>query len=183
MQTKKIIQLVALAIVMSPAHSAPESQLAVRTTTATAIINEVAAGRRLIALPELSYEFAIDLQCAGETQAESISISVADTRHTLGAAEIAGQSTVEAGITIPRQQVAPIAIDNFCQLQEYEETAFAELMVDAAFTAHISLLCKGEEQLSIVYTTAGLALKLQCGQADDAAATTDQSESTVATER
>ncbi|MDH3266339.1 MAG: hypothetical protein OEM25_05175 [Gammaproteobacteria bacterium] len=183
MRRKKLLLLIAAAILTSSAYAEPESRLGVDATVATAIINAVPAGRRPIALPELQYGFVINLQCAAQMQPESISISVADTRHALNAAEIDGKAVVEASITIPRQQVSPLAIDNFCKLQETGETDLTELSVEGAFTAHISLRCKAEERQSIIYTTAALSLNLQCAHPDDVAATIDQGASPTSTER
>jgi hypothetical protein len=183
MRILKVLLLLAALTIASPALSEPEAHLNVSAAPATAAVAQLPAGRNPITLPELEYEFVIDFQCAPPMQAESISISVADSRRTLDAAEIDARSSITSDITVPRKQLSPLALDGFCQVPASDNTPFTELSVTGAFTAHVSLLCTGDAQQSILYAAQALDLNLQCVHPDEDGTSTDQGTSTSPTER
>jgi hypothetical protein len=161
MRSLTFFLLIVATFVASPVKSDPGTRLSIDAQAALVVVKPLPEGRRLIRLPALEFAMTIEPQCATNMQAESISISIADTRKTLGAADIDGQSNVATSITIPRQQVAPLAIDGFCQAGENSSTE-SDLQVMDAFTAHISLRCTGEDTQTIVYVSQPLALSLRC---------------------
>jgi hypothetical protein len=69
-------------------------------------------------------------------------------------------------LTLPRQQTAPLAVVDFCQIEDGQEQGSQELLVRDAFTAHLSLRCTGDEQLSVVYASQSLDVALLCKPAD-----------------
>jgi hypothetical protein len=183
MRILKISLLLTALTMAGLALSEPETHLSVSAAAATAAVTELPAGRRPVALPALEYEFLIEFQCPPPMQAESISISVADSQRTLRTPEIDGLAVITSDITVPRQQLSPLVLDGFCQVTDDEKTRLTELAVADAFTAHVSLRCAGEGQQSIHYVTRTLGLSLQCLSPKEDEATIDQGASTSPTER
>ena len=69
------------------------------------------AGRQPIRLPDLEFEVRLEPRCAAGMNADSISVSVADTRIHIGRQTLAEQPVIEAKIRIPRKQIGPLAIE------------------------------------------------------------------------
>lgn len=174
-----ILLLVAVASVTSIAKSDSIGRVIVKAHAAIVVIEPVPDDRRLISLPSLNYALTIEPQCATDMRAESISISVADTRKTYTTAAIDGQPVVEVTLTIPRQQIGPLAIQNFCRSDQSDATAIRILHVKEAFTAQLSLRCANDTAQSIVYASQPLDVDVQCQatDGDPASATTQDSSS------
>jgi len=183
MRILKISLLLAALTLADLALSESETRLSVSAAAATATVAELPAGRRPVALPELVYKFVIEFECAAPMQAESISISVADSQRTLRTSEIAGLATISSNISVPREQLSPLVLDGFCQVADIDMAPLTELAVADAFTAHVSLLCAGEGQQSIHYAARTLGLNLQCVLPKEDAAGIDQGVSAPPTER
>jgi hypothetical protein len=130
-------------------------------------IKPLSDDRRLISLPALEFALTIEPQCATDMQAESISISIADTQKTYGAVAIDGRSIVEISLTIPRRQIGPLAAEAFCRAGKSDDIVTRTLLVQDAFTAQLSLRCISEEKRSIIYVSQPLDVKLHCQNADD----------------
>jgi len=176
MRSQSILLLVAVASITSIARSDPIGRIIVEARAAVVAINPAADDRRLISLPSLHYALTIEPQCAMNMRAESISISVADTRITYSAADIDQQSIVEVNLTVPQQQIGPIAIRGFCGPDETGDATKRVLHVKEALTAQLSLRCANDSARSIVYSSQPLDVDLQClSTASDAASTTQDS--------
>ena len=125
-------------------------------------IRPLANGRRLIHLPDLTYRLEITARCPADFDPASLSISIADTRETLDAAQL-GTVKVPAEITIPATQLAPFAVDRFCALGASERGS--SLLVRDVVTAHLSLRCSGPGGDEVSYISRGLDLELNCATA------------------
>ncbi len=165
MHCRLILLSLAVASTAMPARSETVSQIKVMSKPAAVAIAPLATGRRLIQLPALEFSLTIEPQCENDMQAESISISVADTRETVAVVD-ADASIVATTITVPRRQAAPLAVVGFCQVDEDQNRSSRELLVRDAFTAHLSLRCTNGERQSIVYASKALDLALFCESAD-----------------
>lgn len=158
----------------STAQSDSIGRLIVDAHAADAAIQPLAGDGRLILLPSLEYALTIEPQCATNMRPESISISVADTRKIVSAAEFDKVSLVEVSIAIPRRQIGPLAIDKFCRSDQSDAAAARELYVEDAFTAHLSLRCANDAARTIIYASVPLDVNLRCDMADiDASALPD----------
>ena len=162
MHCRLIALFLVATVIPAPARSDTVSQIRVSSEPAIADMAPLPAGRRLIRLPTLTFVFTIEPRCENNMQVESISISVADTRETVTMGETTGSSVVEATITIPRRQAAPLAVADSCDIDEDETRQSRELLVRGAFTAHLSLRCANDERQSIVYASHALDLSLRC---------------------
>ena len=89
-------------------------RLGIEAQPAVARIQPLTEGRKLVHLPALEFQLDIDAHCGENAVAQSVSISVNDTRVTLPGDHAAGAAGKPVGFTIPARQVAPVAIDGFC---------------------------------------------------------------------
>jgi len=162
MRSLSIITLLALNLAAGPVASEPGARVTVDAHPAVIGIKPLPDGRRLISLPAIEFALAITPQCATGTQPQSLSVSIADTRKTLGSGELDGHPTVAVSIAIPRKQASPLAVDGFCPADQSADASNTDLSIEDAFTAHVSLRCAGEEQQTIVYAAQPLGLVLHC---------------------
>lgn len=167
MRSSSVLLFLAATLAANPVISDSGTRLSIRAQPAVVTVEPLPDGRRLLALPALEFELIIAPQCAPEMQADSISISVADTGKTLGSGDIDGQTSVATSITIPLRQISPLAVAGFCSASQSDDTTPTELLVKDAFTANVSLRCAGEGKQSIVYASQALSLSLQCHDRDD----------------
>jgi hypothetical protein len=98
---------------------------------------------------------------------ESVSISVTDTRRTLGPDLFMDTGATEQRISIPQAQLAPLTIENFC-LGDGATGDAPHLHVADVMSAQLSLRCGSENRQSIIYQAVPLAIALQCRLPDDA---------------
>jgi hypothetical protein len=160
-----ILPALAIAVTAIPARSEPVSLIKVRSEPATAEVARLEAGRRLVQLPALEFSLEIEPQCDNDMRAKSLSISVADTRETVSFAED-DEPVIRTTLTLPRQQTAPLAVVDFCQLEAGPGQGLQQLLVRDVFTAHLSLRCANDEQQSVTYATQSLDLTLLCKPPD-----------------
>ena len=160
--------IAAAALTASPSNSEPAAQLLVTAQAAVVEVEALADGRRFLPLQALEFTLTIEPQCAPDMQPESISISVADTRRTYARGDFAENPVLETQLVIPRNQVSPLAVQNFCQTDREAYKASTEMHIEDAFSANISLRCAGEEKHSISYAVQSLDLRLQCNAAKEA---------------
>jgi hypothetical protein len=139
--------------------AAEPAQLVAEADQASASVRPADAGNKVLRLPDLTYQIGIEARCNDGESAESLSISIADTRMTLFRDELADKSIITVGITVPASQVAPLAADGFCLLEDFEHR---KRLINDAFTANLSLRCRGEEGESIIYASRPLAVALTC---------------------
>ena len=157
-----ILLVAALALVTSAARSESAGLVSIEANAAIVALDPISNDRRLISLPSLQYVLTIKPQCATNMRAEAISVSVADTRKTYGGQDVDQQASVEISLTIPQQQIAPIAIREFCRADDNGQNRDNVLRLKDVLTAQLSLRCAGDSARSIVYASQPLDVELQC---------------------
>jgi hypothetical protein len=138
-----------------------DDQLQVIVASAIVEIEPRPPGMRVLRLPTMEFMLRINADCANDLLAESVSISVADTRENLGAEALAEPGTIEKAIRIPRKQMGPLALENFCVADDFDNDA-TRIEVRDALSAQLSLKCVGESRQTIVYQTVALGVTLAC---------------------
>ena len=139
---------------------APDAdRLTVYAEPAPASVAAQAEGRRLLQLPDLEYRLRIRKHCAGGRRAESVSISVADTRRTLNGDALHEEAEIETTLRIGAGQLAPIALRSFCVAGDDNGRT---LLVQSVLTANASLRCAGDDGESIFYTSTTLDVAIHC---------------------
>lgn len=111
-----------------------------------------------IKLPNLTYLLTAQTYCPEPQTAESVSVSIADTRITISPAD---EDIIEKSIKVSRKQLGPVAVEDFC-LGEDTSDAQKSLQIDGALTAQLSLRCVGESSETISYQTTALSVALLC---------------------
>jgi hypothetical protein len=119
------------------------------------------AGRQPIRLPDLEFEVRLEPRCAAGMNADSISVSVADTRLHIGRQMLAEQPVIETKIRVPRKQIGPLAIEDFCVAGDDAPNDTLRRVRDA-LTAQLSLTCANDSRQSIIYKTEALVITLIC---------------------
>lgn len=146
------------------------------------------AQRHLFQLPSLEYLFRVEARCDSDWTAESLSLNVADSRMTRSAADLADSPEQQLGMQIPANQLAPLAMRDFCVIEEAGEGSGADgglpatatsaaavpeppaagrvtarrLTISAALSAHASLRCSNGEEQKTVYISQPLDVILAC---------------------
>lgn len=151
--------------------SADRLELAAATPEIT--VSTRPAGRNFLNLPGLTYDFVIDLACSEGHRAESLSLSIADTRITLGAERLAGSAPVTIDMSVPAGQIGPVALAGFCVLEDDDEPASRQsLTIPAVLSAQASLLCASESVSRRTYASRTLDIVIHCDADQDASSVT-----------
>ena len=176
-----LLTAVLYASVASADGSAVHS-LAVGADRTSVTVAPQSPDRHFFELPSLDIVFRIEASCRTDWQPESLSLNVADSRVTRNAAELLHNSHQKIPLRIPAEQLAPIAIRNFCVIEGAAEgsgedagppagrmsgTAL-ELTVSAALSAHASLRCSNGDERKTIYVTEPLDVTLVCEEPKDA---------------
>ena len=126
-----------------------------------------APGRHSLRLPTLEYRFEIQVRCTANRSPESLSLSVADTRHSFAANEITANGATEFSLSIPAGQIPPVVIDGFCiargdDNRDRETDSRDRITIPAALSAQAALLCGSEEDSAMTYVSRPLDVSLVC---------------------
>lgn len=148
-----------IASILAPCAYA-DGSLVVAAQQAEAMVTPRAPDSTLINLPPLDIRLRALLSCGGN--AESLTLSVADTVTTLRGDELGEQTSAEASLTVPAKQVALAASSHFCL--EEDPTSANELTVSGLVTAHASLRCNKNDRSSAYFASTPLQVKLVCAR-------------------
>lgn len=157
---KHLVPLAAVAALV-PAFADAPPVAALVAAPATAVVRPVAAGQRLIRLPALDYTITVEADCGAVLEAQAASLSIADTSVSLNAQALA-TSPVTVQLRVPREQVAPVAVDGFCQAGEPAPGESPQTRVSDAVTAHLSLRCSSDERQAMIYASKPLGVTIEC---------------------
>lgn len=135
-----------------------ESDISIAVQETEAIVAPRPANLGRVDLPALNFEFHVAIDCAGE--AESLTLSVADTFTTLAKETLKDQKSAIARLTVPARQLTLAASDGFC-IRNDAATA-NELLVPGFTTAYASLRCARAEGTSVQFASASLQVRLRC---------------------
>jgi len=135
-----------------------DSDIVVAAQEAEAIVVPRSSELKLVNLPALSFALRAAIRCEGE--AESLTLSVADTFTTLGKDDISGRRSAETSLTVPARQLTLAASSNFCL--DDDAASANELTVSGLATAHASLRCSDEGTASVHFASTPLQVRLLC---------------------
>ena len=165
--SKRIVPLLAIAAGGSDGVASAD-RLDVSAGTPEVTISTRTAGRNFLQLPVLRYEFVVNLACSEAGRATSLSLSIADTRVTLGPDRLAGESPVTVEMSVPADQIAPVAVAGFCVDDGANPAAARSLTVHAVLSAQASLLCASEDASRMTYASRALDVVIHCAAPDGA---------------
>ena len=142
-------------------------RLKVHAEPAVAVLAVQQTGRNLVRLPDVGFRVGITTHCANNGQPESLSITIADTQRSLGAAELQAADTVDVDVLVPASQIAPLALRGFC----IDTTAEGEsVLIVSALAVQASLRCSRGDDQSIVFAAEPLDIRVDCVRSADSAA-------------
>jgi len=142
-----------------PALAEPE--LAVSTVAARAEISLRTNGRQT-RLPLLEFSVRAEFECDDQAVAESITISIADAHKRYAPNE--DTDSLDALITVPANQIAPIVTGDFCVVGD---DGSEELRLAGVATAQVSLRCRDASGSSVNFASLRLPLTLVCNRGAD----------------
>lgn len=125
-----------------------------------------------ITLPSLDLSLIAAFACPADAEAESVTISVADTHKRYGPEDLADTTALEVSVNVPAGQIAPIASAEFCH--EGGPVDESELLVPGVATAHVSLRCRSESGSWIDFASVALPLRLHCLSEENQDSSTDR---------
>ncbi|MFT5501787.1 MAG: hypothetical protein ACI88G_001926 [Woeseiaceae bacterium] len=168
---QQVLTLLAMIFALN-AEAAADNRLQLDADTPKVNIETHSAEGNFLRLPGIRFAFRIDAACAETLQPVSLLLSVADTRKSLRADEISGNATTELALNIPASQIAPVAIQGFCEESGAEENPSGrpqqdpeEKTITAALSVQASLRCASETDEQTLYTSMPLDVILVCNQA------------------
>lgn len=144
-----------------------DGSLFVMADTPAAAVLPRQANRTFIRLPSLEYVFRIRASCTGDRVPVSLLLSVADTRETLDAEDLAAETPLQITLQIPSDQMGPVAVEDFCHIDGHGSDGRAQLTISAALSAHASLRCESDTGQSVIYVSKALDVSLNCEQPDE----------------
>lgn len=132
------------------------------------------AGRFAMRLPALTYSLTLTTDCDEDWQPDSVSISIADSSKSFGAAQLTAGEVLLLQLQVPSDQIAPLRVEQFCIDDEREDSRGDtadenRIMIPAVLSAQVSLRCATESAQSITYVTKPLNVTLECGTTKQAA--------------
>lgn len=150
-------------------ESRADNRLTMDADTPEVNIKSRGINRNFLRLPKLQYEFHFDAACVANLAPVSLQLSVADTRKTLDESEIATDKTTEISLSIPANQIAPVAIEGFCERDEAEDEidgarSKQQITIPAALSAQASLRCASDLDEQMIYVSRPLDVTLICEQ-------------------
>ena len=179
MQVRFSFYAIAVALAASAAPALAQHAVSLDASTPTVDIAPRSHSRSL-RLPPLEYEFALTPACATPLTPQSVTVTVADTKTTLGATELADSNEIRLSLTVPAEQIAPVTVAEFCSLPDTDESAetrvepaagdpvtvvelaTAQVTIAGTLSASASLRCGDGQDETIVYATELLDVTLNC---------------------
>lgn len=140
-----------------------ETALKVAADTPSVEISPRRAGRNFLRLPTIEFNFSVHAECGDDGSAESVSLSVADTREALGAKQLGEDKLGSLTLRIPAKQIAPLVVEDFCIIGNVNDPGRAEThKVSGALSVQASLLCRTDAGDKMTYATEPLDVTLVC---------------------
>ena len=138
---------------------AETDRLGVQAELAVAVLALQEAGQNFVQLPDIEFRLRVSPHCANGGLPESVSITIADTRKTLGAEELRAKETVEVAMNVAEGQLAPLALRGFCVDSAAEGES---VLLTSLLSVQASLRCSRDNDQSIVFSAAALDIRVDC---------------------
>tara|TARA_B110000196_G_scaffold296840_1_gene287476 strand:- start:14 stop:577 length:564 start_codon:yes stop_codon:yes gene_type:complete len=158
---------IALIFLSASALSENTPELNIASVPAIVEIETRQGPREFIQLPTLRYDLEIQQECPADLKPANLSVSVADTRRTMSANELSEASALTMPLSIPRAQIAPVAIAGFCaaigdDIHGTNSRGGDILGIKDVLSLQAALLCAGDTGSQIYYASIALDVELRC---------------------
>ena len=166
--------LVSTVLLGARVDASEEPAIEIRSSTPSVVLAPRTYGR-FIRLPSLEIEFKVRPSCPRGSQPQSVTLSVADTRKSIGVENLTARQISTITLQVPGKQIAPIAAADFCRISDDDRSVFEgrELTFADALTAHASLRCSADSDDSITYVSHALNVNIRCEEDDTEALQAD----------
>jgi len=140
------------------------NDLQVAADTPAITVSTRSGRRNFMRLPALEFAFVIETSCRADLVPQAVSLSIADTRVTVSADELSSGLPLEISLRIPAAQIAPIAVNRFCTIDDAADDARKNkpVRISSVLSAQASLLCAGETSSEMIYVAESLDVMLRC---------------------
>jgi len=143
------------------------TEFAVADAALTLQANETSAqllpreqGPQQVALPLLEFSLLASFACPSDADAESVTVSIADTQKRFGPNEISDKTSLNVLVSVPASQIAPVTVADFCIDDGPGDEK--NLLMPGVATAQVSLRCRGENESFLYFASAVLPVRLYC---------------------
>lgn len=133
---------------------------------ATARMPAIAGGYPLLRVPATEFALRIDARCDEQKHIDAVTVSIADTKQRFAADPPVSAAVFETQLLVKANQIAPIAIEGFCDSDASRGAQPEVRRIDDALRAQLSLRCKDDRTTTIRYASIALNLELRCDRAD-----------------
>lgn len=148
--------LIAASVAAMPASA---DNLVLSPDTPVVSVSTRPAGRNFMRLPNLEYAFRIEAHCSADDSPKSVSLSIADTRISLGTDSLANEGPIEISVEIPAGQIGPVATSDFCVVGA---SGNERLRIASVLSAQASMLCGEDDDGTMTYASAALDVVVDC---------------------
>ncbi|MBT8098681.1 MAG: hypothetical protein KJO82_02970 [Gammaproteobacteria bacterium] len=129
-------------------------------------VTAIPGGHRLVRVPETEFELAINARCDKDMQVDAVSVSIADTHQRVTTEPAGSDARIETRLLVKASQIAPIAVDGFCDSGEQRNRQLDRELINNVLRAQISVRCKSEQAVRMRYSSVALNIELQCDRGD-----------------
>lgn len=154
--------------VASATEPEPVHELVISADIPTVMIAPGRPGRITMRLPSLTYSLTLAADCDENWQANSVSISVADSGKFFDTEELQKVTALQFELRVPSNQIAPLRVEGFCIKNDAGAADRASLTISAVLSAQASLRCATEFEQSMRYVTKPLDVTLECDVTESA---------------
>ncbi len=149
----------ALLIICPVTADEATGRLEIETDVPRLDLESIPGGSRNLQLPRLDYAFRIRPECPRGFSIASVSIGIADTQHVFSDEEYAQHGVLEAILSVPSGQIAPLPVGDFCSAKNESKPV---LRIPGALTGHALLYCRNSSENHVVYDSLSLGIELRC---------------------
>jgi len=147
----------------SPQLLADGDELTVHANEVDAQIEAMGPDQRRLYLPLLTFSLVTRFACADDTATATITASIADTHEHYDPEP--GERSLTATLQVPRRQIAPITMGEFCV--PGSANSDQPVPLPGVTTAQVSLRCQTDTDTTVLYASVPLTVRLVCVNGED----------------
>lgn len=172
MNKQKIRGFLAACLSLGAAIASADYPLTVHASEAIAQIEPHDEHDNQVSLPSLDVSLLARFKCPLDTEADSVTVSVADSHKRYGPEDIVDTEILEVSFSVPANQIAPVALTDFCISGKPIDDE--SLLLPGVATAQVSLNCRNQTGASVFFASAALPLRLSCKGGENQVSSTDK---------
>jgi len=172
MKRPRVPILIAAFVCVTTDFAAADTALTLHASETSAQLLSREQGPQQVSLPLLEFSLLASFACPSDADAESVTVSIADTHKRLGPDEISDKAALDVRVSVPANQIAPVTVADFCIDDGPDDKQ--DLLVPGVATAQASLRCRSENESFLYFASAVLPVRLHCAPDPNQDASTDK---------